>query len=344
MAADPNLIGINIADRYCITGKIGAGGMGQVYSAISYEDPSRTVAIKLIQRDKALSSEDLLRFQKEAALMSQLHHPNIICFYELGLFGNENIDGGTPTGLEGGYYIVMEVAEGEDLKSILKTGIRKNLGFFFNVGLKISSALAYTHSKNIIHRDIKPQNIIVGKHESANYDVPLKVLDFGIARLSEIQQFESQQQEVAGTPLYMAPETSKYLTAPVDHRADLYSLGCVLYEVLTGKPPFTASSRSKLIKDHAFSEVEPISATRPDVPEIINNVILKLLAKEPEHRYQSAYSLQIDLQKLKTYWEAGNDIRKLDFPLGGHDKLITQSSSVPLIGRHEEITILRRKL
>ena len=93
MAADPNLIGINIADRYCITGKIGAGGMGQVYSAISYEDPSRTVAIKLIQRDKALSSEDLLRFQKEAALMSQLHHPNIICFYELGLFGNENIDG-----------------------------------------------------------------------------------------------------------------------------------------------------------------------------------------------------------------------------------------------------------
>ena len=236
MASDPNLVGINIADRYCITGKIGSGGMGQVYSAISFEDPSRTVAIKLIQRDKELSSEDLLRFQKEAALMSQLHHPNIICFYELGLFGNENVDSGAVTGHEGGYYIVMEVAEGEDLKDILKAGIRKNLGFFFNVGLKVSSALAYTHSKNIIHRDIKPQNIIVGNAERGNYDVPLKVLDFGIARLSEIQQFESQQHEIAGTPLYMAPETSKYITAPVDHRADLYSLGCVLYEVLS-KPP-----------------------------------------------------------------------------------------------------------
>ena len=138
----------------------------------------------------------------------------------------------------------------------------------------------------------------------------------------------------------MAPETSKYITAPVDHRADLYSLGCVLYEVLTGKPPFTSASRSKLIKDHAFSEVEPISATRPDVPPIINKIVLKLLAKEPEDRYQNAYSLQIDLQKLKSFWEAGNDIRRVKFTLGGHDRLITQSSRLPLIGRAQEISIL----
>ena len=180
----------------------------------------------------------------------------------------------------------------------------------------------------------------MGNAERGNYDVPLKVLDFGIARLSEIQQFESQQHEIAGTPLYMAPETSKYITAPVDHRADLYSLGCVLYEVLTGKPPFTSASRSKLIKDHAFSEVEPISATRPDVPPIINKIVLKLLAKEPEDRYQNAYSLQIDLQKLKSFWEAGNDIRRVKFTLGGHDRLITQSSRLPLIGRAQEISIL----
>ena len=141
MAEKKNYIGVNIADKYSITGKIGSGGMGQVYSAISYEDPSRTVAIKLILKDKKKDknreqnrdtkqiSEEFLRFQKEAALMSQLHHPNIICFYELGLIKNDN-SSDDASAIDEGYYIVMEVADGEDLKNLLKRGIRRDLGFF----------------------------------------------------------------------------------------------------------------------------------------------------------------------------------------------------------------------
>ena len=120
-------VGAIIADRYCITGEIGSGGMGKVYRAIPFDDPSQNVAIKVILRDRRLNYEDLQRFQKEAALMSRLHHPNIISFHELGL-----IESGEVRGLSGGYYIVMEIAQGRDLKQVLKQG-RQDFNFFFQL-------------------------------------------------------------------------------------------------------------------------------------------------------------------------------------------------------------------
>lgn len=338
MSRHSKLIGAIIADRYCITGEIGSGGMGKVYSAIPFDDPSQNVAIKVILRDKRLNYEDLLRFQKEAALMSRLHHPSIISFQELGL-----IESGEIRGLSGGYYIVMEIAQGLDLKKFLKQG-RQNLSFFFQLGLQVTSALEYTHSKNIIHRDIKPQNIIVGdsSHEDEQETGPLvvKVLDFGIAQLSEFNQFQQSTLDIAGTPLYMAPETTVHIDAAVDHRSDLYSLGCVLYEVLAGHPPFTASTRERIAREHAHTQPEPLTKIRPELPPYINDIVMKLLAKHPENRYQTAFGLQVDLQSAKRSVEGGHDFFTETSQLGRFDHLRILTGSLDLVGREEEFSML----
>mgnify|MGYP003687739389 CR=1 FL=1 len=330
MSTKNKMIGMVIADRYCITSSIGAGGMGMVYSAIPFDDPAQNVAIKVILRDRKLSYDDLLRFQKEAALMSRLHHPNIISFYELGLM--ESGKGAD----SGGYYIVMEVAQGDDLKTVLKN--RQSLEFFFQLGLQVSSALEYTHSKNIIHRDIKPQNIMVGgtsDSDDQSEEILVKVLDFGVARLAEINQFEGAR-DIAGTPTYMAPETSEHLNAPVDHRSDLYALGCVLYEALAGKPPFSGGSRDKLAREHAYNKPEPLMVIRPEIPSYIDDIVQKLLAKHPDDRYQTAFGLHVDLQRARRSVERKSQFFSESKTLGRYDGLRIMTGSLDLIGREEE--------
>jgi serine/threonine protein kinase len=331
------LVGKNIADRYCITGEIGGGGMGRVYSAIPFSDPSQTVAIKVIERSR-LDYEDVLRFQKEAALMSRLRHPNIIAFHELGLFRPEGPDGST---VVGGYYIVMEVAQGHDLKESLIKGGRKRLDFFFELGLQVSAALEYTHAKNIIHRDIKPQNIIIERSNDSEGGLLVKVLDFGIARLGDLDLYsdEGAASDIAGTPLYMAPENSKFLDAPIDHRVDLYSLGCMLYEVLAGKPPFGGSTREKLAREHAMATAESLTTIRPDIPDVVNDIVMKLMAKHPKDRYQTSFGLHVDLQRVKKMLLSGRN-RSQRFILGRYDRLNILPSSVPMVGRQEDFETL----
>jgi serine/threonine protein kinase len=334
------IIGHKIADRYCITGEIGVGGMGRVFRAISFDDPSRDVAIKVILRDRRLNSEDLLRFQKEASVMSRLHHQNIISFEELGLLSSEVNDDVSELG--SGYYIVMEFANGRNLKEILLSEGRKDLDFFFDVGIQVASALDYTHGKNIIHRDIKPQNIVAGRSYQDQKNLTVKVLDFGVARLAEAMNFSGERgafEEVAGTPMYMAPEQTSLMRAPIDHRVDLYSLGCVLYEVLAGRPPFSGGSRDKLARQHVNDEPEALQSLRPELPVIVANIVHKLLSKHPDQRYQTAFSVIADLQRAKLRLGRGES-KALRFPLALNDRFQSVSARLQLVGRDKEMTAL----
>lgn len=345
MVEDEKLIGTKFADRYCITGTIGSGGMGSVYRAMPFADPSQDVAIKLIRSDQNLGSDVILRFQKEAALMSRLHHPNIICFHELGLFHEEaqNLKDNKQ-----GYYIVMEIANGRNLKESLAIDSRKDLAFFFEVGLQVTAALDYTHGKNITHQDIKPQNIIVGKAWQEQRGIMVKVLDFGVAKLTEVTNIAgsmgstNRDIDVVGTPMYMAPELTPYLNATVDHRVDLYSLGCVLYEILAGKTPFSADSREKLMRHHVNTVPEPLTAIRPDVPKIIESIVHKLLSKHPDDRYQTAFGLLADLKKAKSILTRRSRSSQASFQLGTKDAFKAVSGNLKMMGRDTEFSELQK--
>ncbi len=332
--------GSRLTDRYCITGELGRGAMGEVHRAFPFEDPSSEVAIKIIQRNRKLGPSDLLRFQKEAALMSQLHHQNIISFLELGLFEGEGEDG-----VSSGYYIVMEYARGYNLRTSLERDGRKDLPFFFQVGLQVAEALDYTHGKNIIHRDIKPHNIIVTEASRDDRGVLVKVLDFGVARLAEAihhsKDMDANQalEDQAGTPLYMAPEISAAGFGRVDHRVDLYSLGCVMYEVLTGHPPFHGSSRDALERAHQNEDPQPLINLRPDVPLGIAMIVHKLLAKRPDDRYQTAFALQADLVRAKMLYDE-HQRRMPTFSLGLNDRLFAVSAQLPMVGRQQDLKTL----
>jgi serine/threonine protein kinase len=332
---------MRLTDRYCITGELGRGAMGEVHRAFPFQDPSSEVAIKIIQRNRKLGPSDLLRFQKEAALMSQLHHQNIISFHELGIFEGEGDEGSNS-----GYYIVMEYARGYNLRDSLERDGRKDLPFFFQVGLQVAEALDYTHGKNIIHRDIKPHNIIVTQASKDERGVLVKVLDFGVARLAEaVNTHKDGEQnlafdEQAGTPLYMAPEVIASSFGASDHRVDLYSLGCVLYEVLTGHPPFHGNTRDALERAHQHDEPQQLINLRPDVPVAVAAIIHKLLNKRPDDRYQTAFALQADLLRAKMLYEQ-NGRRMPSFSLGLKDRIYAVSAQLPLVGRKEELASLK---
>jgi serine/threonine protein kinase len=274
------------AGRYEIVGELGRGAMGVVYRAV---DPviGRNVAVKTIrltEEGTGLSRPELLaRFQTEARAAGLLTHPNIVVVY----------DAGEEDGL---YYITMELVEGKSLQALLDDGHAFPVSRVLRILEQTCSALQFAHERNIVHRDIKPANLML------TADDTVKVTDFGTAK---ILQFGTVQQttHVMGTPSYMSPEQVK--GRPVDGRSDIFSLGVVLYEMLTGEKPFPGQSITTVIYKIVNEEPIPPRQLNPSIHPGLNEIVMRALAKEPEVRYQSCRELVEDLRNYRAL--GGND-------------------------------------
>jgi serine/threonine-protein kinase len=273
MATDP-LLNKEFDRRYLVLRKLGSGGMADVYLAEDKE-LGRRVALKLLNDRHANDDQFVERFRREAQSAAGLNHPNIVSIFDRGQ-------------AEGTYYIAMEYLDGRTLKELLVRNGPTPVPIAIDYARQILGALAFAHRGGIVHRDIKPHNIVVRK------DGRLKVTDFGIARSGASQMTEAGS--IVGTAQYLSPEQAR--GAPVDARSDLYSLGIVLYEMLTGKVPYTGDAPVEIAMKHLTAVPDPPSKLRPDVPHDLDAIVMRALAKDPEQRYGSAEEMDADLARV----------------------------------------------
>ncbi len=272
----PRLLG----GRYELDGVVGRGGMAEVYRARDIR-LDRIVAIKTLRADLARDQIFQARFRREAQSAASLNHPSIVAVYDTG----EDMATGLPVP-----YIVMEYVDGRTVRDLLQEGHRLLPERSLEIIDGVLRALDYSHQAGIVHRDIKPGNVMVTR----NGDV--KVMDFGIARaMSDAQATMTQTAQVIGTAQYLSPEQAR--GERVDSRSDLYSTGCLLYELLTGRPPFTGDSPVAIAYQHVRENPVPPSRVDPDVPAWADAIVLKALAKPPGDRYQTAADMRADLQR-----------------------------------------------
>src|ERR687884_690517 len=274
MSTSDTLIGRTFDTRYVIERKLGSGGMADVYLAEDQE-LGRRVALKLLDDRHASDAQFVERFRREAQSAAGLNHPNIVSIYDRG-------------DAEGTYYISMEYLDGRTLKELLVRNGPTPIPIAIDYARQILSALAFAHRNGIVHRDIKPHNIVVGP------DGRLKVTDFGIARSGASQMTEAGS--IVGTAQYLSPEQAR--GAPVDPRSDIYSVGVVLYEMLTGKVPFTGDTPVEIAMKHLSQVPELPSELRPNIPHDLDAVVMRALAKDPEQRYGTAEEMDADLARV----------------------------------------------
>lgn len=252
--------------RYRIERRLGSGGMAVVYCAHD-EELSRTVAIKLLADHLADDDEFRARFLREARVAARLSHPNVVAVYDAGE------DGGRP-------FIVMEVVEGETLAALLARRGHLRPDEVVALGTQAAAGLAHAHGHGLVHRDVKPHNLLIGK------DGVLKVADFGIARAAAATQRLTQVGTILGTAAYLAPEQA--IGEDVAATADVYSLGAVLYECLTGQTPFQADTLIQLVTAQQQAAIVPVAELVPDVPAVLEEAVMRCLARNPAYRPASA--------------------------------------------------------
>ncbi|NVB85338.1 MAG: protein kinase [Kofleriaceae bacterium] len=272
-AAAPDLIGKEIAGRYRILAKLGEGGMGAVYRGeqISLK---RAVAVKLLRPELGANQVILRRFNAEAEAVAKLSHPNTVNIYD---FGQDT---------DGSLFIAMEFIEGRSLRSAISKDGPFHPARAIAISLQISASLSDAHSHSIVHRDLKPDNVML-QDRGRQKDV-VRVLDFGIAKLRDdsraTQQAMTQAGDMLGTPQYMAPEQIR--GEAIDGRTDIYALGCLIYEMVTGRMPFEAPTVMAMLSKHLLEQVVPPSQRRPDLalPATIDQLVLGAMAKDPKSR------------------------------------------------------------
>src|SRR5215469_15243819 len=272
----PRLLG----GRYELDGVVGRGGMAEVYRARDIR-LDRIVAIKTLRADLAQDQIFQARFRREAQSAASLNHPSIVAVYDTG----EDTSTGVPVP-----YIVMEFVDGRTVRDLMNEGHRLTPERSLEIISGVLRALEYSHQAGIVHRDIKPGNVMVNR----NGDI--KVMDFGIARaMNDAQATMTQTAQVIGTAQYLSPEQAR--GERVDARSDLYSTGCLMYELLTGRPPFTGDSPVAIAYQHVRENPVPPSRIDPSLPSWADSIVLKAMAKSPSDRYQSAAEMNADIQR-----------------------------------------------
>lgn len=266
-----------LGDRYQLGQMIGTGGMADVYLA---QDTrlSREVAVKLLRSDLAKDQTFVARFRKEALAAAGLSHPGIVAVYD--------------SGEEPAPYIVMELVSGHTLRELIHGGERLPLERALQIGIGVLEALEYSHQRGIVHRDIKPANIMI----TTQGDV--KVMDFGIARaMDDLGATLTSTWNIVGTAQYLSPEQA--LGDVAGAQSDIYSVGCLLFELLVGRPPFSGETPVSIAYQHVSATAPLAREIQPDLPEGVEVALAVALAKRPEDRYQSAQAMLEDLVKIK---------------------------------------------
>lgn len=262
-----------ISNRYMIVTSLGEGGMADVYLAVD-TILNREVAIKILRGELSSDPVTLLRFQREANAASKLNHPNVVDVYDVGEHENR-------------HYIVMEYVRGRTLKQLISQRGALDKKEAVDIMIQLTSAVEHAHENNIIHRDIKPQNVLVKD------DGTIKITDFGIALAHDAVQL-TQSDAVLGSAHYLAPETTR--GEPPTNQIDIYALGIVFYELLSGSVPFKGDNPVQIAMKHLREEIPSIRAFNPTLPQSIENIITKATVKNRKLRYQSAKDMLIDLQ------------------------------------------------
>ncbi|HZV03286.1 MAG TPA: protein kinase [Planctomycetota bacterium] len=263
-------------DDFQLEKKIGQGGMGEVYRArqISLDRP---VAVKVLTRGLASQPGFVERFRREAKAAANIVHPHVIQIYAYGI-ANE-----MP-------YFAMEYVEGEDLQQRTRRLKRLPMEEIVDTMIAVASALAAAHEKNLIHRDVKPSNVMIDRQGN------VKVMDFGLAKAASTDGSLTQSGVIMGTPNYLSPEQGR--GDSIDGRSDLYSLGVMMYELLAGDLPFRADTPAGLIFKHVYEEPVPVSKRNPEIPPFLEEIVHKLLKKDPTERYQNGKELVADLHEF----------------------------------------------
>src|SRR2546423_8044077 len=312
--------------RYKILEKLGSGGMGDVYLA---EDTKlgRKIALKLLAEELTQNRDRLSRFDQEAFAASGLNHPNILTIYELGDEG-------------GRHFIATEYIEGQTLRKRLQS-TPMEIVEVLDVAIQVAGALEEAHAAAIIHRDIKPENVMIRRNGH------VKVLDFGLAKLMERPEPDQADTEavtralvqtdagmVLGTSQYMSPEQAR--GKPVDARTDIWSLGVVLYEMATGRVPFSGETKTDVIVAIAKSDPLPLARFAPNAPPELEWIVLKALRKDVDERYQTIKEFESDLKKLKQRIEFQSELERsmasqqYSAALGGMVDTVIHGSLQPL--------------
>src|SRR5579875_2221172 len=275
------LLGTTLSGRYRLQAKIGAGGMSTVYRALD-ETLQRQVAIKLMNREVAADSDELERFRREARAVAQLSHPHVVQVIDAG--DDEDPECPRP-------YIVLEYVEGETLKERIRRQGRLQIAESVAYAIGIARALGAAHARHIVHRDVKSQNVLIDEEGSA------KVTDFGIARTLDEEGLTADGR-VLGTTDYVSPEQA--LGQPVTGQSDLYSLGIVLYEMLTGELPYRGENQVAVAMKHVRETVPDVRRLRPEVSARVAAVVRRATAKDLRARYPDEAAMIADLERVLT--------------------------------------------